>query len=223
MAIKGKRKGRGRPRGVASAPRPFLVAPRTPPLRRRPVQVFLILLVLGGFAALGAGLRASQDAEQRKQDVQEFAAQVEAAFARSGIVQQFGPNALVLPDLQAAVAELQKPRLDPRNLRADATRSEESAAELAEAISGLDVASAGLKDARETMRHALELYASIARGIGVAASLDADARRALAAPLQQQLQMAGSLFNSGLTKLTQERQLANIPVQPAAPPGLPAP
>ena len=226
MAIKGKRKGRSRPRTVAAAPRPFLVPPRTPPLRRRSVQVFLILLLLGGFVALGFGLRASQDSEQRKEAVQQFGSQVEAAFSTSGVVQSFGATPLVLPELPSTVSQLQEREVkNPSKVREQAGTWAKDASELSERIGGIQTESNDLRPARELMEQALALYASIAREIQVAATLDIEPRRALLEPIQQQIEQAREFFDFGWGILTTERQLAEIPVveQPLVPglePGL---
>lgn len=217
MAIKGKRKGRSRPRGVAAAPRPFLVPPRTPPLRRRPVQVFLIALVLGGFVALGAGLRASQNAEERRDAVEQFGAQIDAAFTTSGIVQSFGATPIVLPEMQAAFQELQKPKIDPEALQSDAGRWQQDLGALADQVGRLNAGSEGLKQGRELIRQALELFVAVAAEIEVAATLDADAREAIVQPLQQQMQLAQSFFNMGWSALMTERELVGIPTAPAVP------
>lgn len=225
MAIKGKRKGKSRPRSVATAPRPFLVAPRTPPLRRRPVQVFLILFVLAGFVALGAGLRSAQNEAERTADIQEFAARIDAEFARSGIVQQFGGPPIVLPEIQAAFVDLERRKLDPAKVREDAEGWRESSTVLADAVGTIGAESVELKQARELMRGALELYASVAGQIGSAAQLDADSRQSLVGSLQEQLDLARSFFEIGWGMLSTERDRAGIPAvqQPLVPGGVPPP
>ncbi|HWC33135.1 MAG TPA: hypothetical protein VG709_08410, partial [Actinomycetota bacterium] len=185
----------------------------------------LILLVLGGFVALGAGLRSAQDAQQRRQEVQQFASQVDAAFARSGIVQQIGPTPVPIPEIQSAIADLERRKLDPQRLRADAARWGEGASELSDSIAALGAESPALREARDLMRQSLRLYASIAQEIRVAATLDPGERSELVGPLQQQMQLAGSFFDFGWRSLATERELAGIPVveEPLAPPGFQAP
>jgi hypothetical protein len=220
VAIKGKRKGRSRPRTVASAPRPFLVAPRTPPLRRRPVQVFLILLVIGAFVALGAGLRASQDSQQRRDEVQQFTSQVDALVANSGVVQPLGPTPIVLPGIGSSIAELRKK--EPKDVEsiADQARSWATAASnTADDIGAIQVDDAALKESRELMQQGLEVYASIARQLVVASRLEVEPRVQVLDALEEQTGAAAVVFDFGWGKLTTAQAEAGIQVQPLAPPG----
>lgn len=224
MAIKGKRKTRGRPRTVASAPRPFLVPPRTPPLRRRSVQAFLIFLVLGGIAALGAGLRAGQDSERRREEVQQFSAQVNAILQSSGITQAIGPTPLVLPQISATFAELGKrePKGVDRMVE-DARDWETAATNTAEDIAAVRVdeseSRVTLQESRDLMEEGLSLYAAVAAQIPTLTRLDEPARAALIPSLEQQVESAAAIFAAGWDKLTREEQLVGLPVQLIGPPG----
>src|SRR5919106_1193630 len=66
MAIKGKRRTRATRRGIATAPRPHLVIPRKPLLRRRGVQITLVVIllaVIGGLVVWGLRTRSTNAAE----------------------------------------------------------------------------------------------------------------------------------------------------------------
>jgi hypothetical protein len=229
MAIKGKRKSRGKPRTVAAPPRPFLVRPKTPLFRRRPVQVVVLLIVFGLVAALGWGLRSRQDAAQLRLSVSRFGSSAEATLSATGVATPFGGSWLVLPDLGGAVSQLgggNGKALDQavRNVRENGDSWATSATQAADAIAAIETEDADLKQSRNLMEQGLRLYASMADEIQVAAAIDTDARKHLLSAIQQQLAAAAGVFDTGWGLLTQRRAEAGIPVlnqPPGLPPGVP--
>ena len=233
MAIKGKKRGRGRPRAVATAPRPFLVPPRTPVFRQTAVQVLLIVLVLGGIAGLGVGLRASQENAALLDDVTEFGSQVEATFASEGVVQLFGPTPIPLPELTSAVAQIPEANAKAIDeIRTNAERWATNAEEAAEQISSLEPETPELTSARILMANGLRMYAELAREVRIATALEGDAQKNLLTVLQSQLSIAAETFDIGWQELVSTRARAGItPLQgplgpppggvPGLPPGLP--
>jgi len=233
LAIKGKKRGRGRPRAVATAPRPFLVPPRTPVFRQTAVQVLLIFVVLGAIAGIGAGLRASQDNAALLEDVTEFGSQVEATFATEGVVQLFGPTPVPLPELTSAVAQIPDANdttID--ELRTAAEGWAASAEDAAERISSLEPNTPELTHARILMANGLRMYAELARELRIATTLEGDAQKNLLPVLESQLLIAGETFDIGWQELVATRERVGItPLQgplgpppggvPGLPPGIP--
>lgn len=227
MAIKGKKRAKGRPRAVATAPRPFLVPPKTPPLRRRGVQIGLIVLVEGLIALLGWGLKTAQDSSQRREAVERFATQVESALGATGVSTPLPGGPLILPDLGQAVGELSTGDAKEKRVSADAKEWRGQAQEGADAVQNIRAGTPILREARDQMVVALQLYAVLARNVSLAVGLEGDAREQLLESLREELAVAAAVFDSGWRQLQEERREAGIPAQtgppPGAPPGFPAP
>src|SRR5918996_5869536 len=106
MAIKGKKKSRGRPRAVAAAPRPFLVPPKTPLFRRKSVQLLLIILLEGVIAAFAFGYRVSRDNAEMRAAVEGFGTRVDTYLQGQGVAQPIPGSVLVLPQMAQSIAAL---------------------------------------------------------------------------------------------------------------------
>ncbi|HEX2031703.1 MAG TPA: hypothetical protein VHL78_09925 [Actinomycetota bacterium] len=232
MAIKGKKRARGRPRAVATAPRPFLVPPKTPPLRRRGVQIGLIVLFQGLVALVGWALNSAQDAAERRDAVERFATQVESALGATGVSTPLPGGPLILPELGQAMGQLASGEARERRIQADAEEWREQAREAADAVQRIRPGLPDLREARDEMVIALQLYASTARNVGLSVVLEGDERAQLLESLTEQLAAAAAVFDSGWKQLQEERRQAGIPTQTTppggappggAPPGFPAP
>ena len=227
MAIKGKKRAKGRPRAVATAPRPFLVPPKTPPLRRRGVQIALIVVFQGLVALVGWGLNNAQDASERREAVERFAIQVESALGATGVSTPVPGGPLILPEVGQAVGELLSGQARERRIAADAEEWPDRAREAADAVEQIRTGTADLRQARNQMALGLQLYAAVARNVGLAITLEGDPRDRLLESIQEELGVAAAVFDSGWDRLQEERREAGIPTEaaspPAAPPGFPAP
>ena len=221
MAIKGKKKSRGRPRVVATAPRPFLVRPKTPLLRRKSTQLVLILLLEGIIAAFAIGYRISRDNTAHTSAVQEFGGGVDTFLQGNGVGQPIPGAVLVLPELAQAVAQLREGQGDAEETLANAKSWEEAASKTAEQIGSLEVELAQLKAARLSMRQGLQMYAAVAANLQVAAELEGKPQKDLLDNLGVELQVAAEVFDTGYQLLQEERRKADL-LDPASLGGFPA-
>lgn len=220
MAIKGKKKSRSRPRVVAAAPRPFLVPPKTPLFRRKGVQALLIVLLLGAISALAFAYRVSRDAAAHTEAVEEFGNQVDAFLESEAVGQRIPGAMLILPQLGQTLAEFREGRGDPEELVKQAASWEKAATRTAGRISALQVEPPVLRNARLTMAHGLEIYASVAANLRVAAELEGRAQKDLLDNLGTELQTAAKIFDSGYQLMQEERRKAGL-LDATAPGGLP--
>ncbi len=222
MAIKGKRRTRSRSgRAVATAPRPYLVPPKTPLMRRTGTKVVLVLVawaVVFGFLVLAD---AQSDADRRREEVSEFTSLVEAQLYQGNVAQESFAGPLVLPQLGEAVSQLQSGEANEGELVENASSWADAAGRAADGIAGIEADLAGLKESRNLVEHGLDLYAGLARQVGVAAELDGPSRRALLDTIGVQLTTAATIFDTGYGALQEERRLAGLPTSTSLPGGLP--
>jgi hypothetical protein len=226
MAIKGKRRTRATRRGIATAPRPHLVIPRKPLLRRRGVQITLVVIllaVIGGLVVWGLRTRSTnQRLAREREDVSSFGAFVEEVLQRRAMGQAVVTQYLILPELPATVAQLKSSRGNPQQTAEQARGWSTRAADAAEDIAGLQPDLAELREARNLMRRGLELYSAAAETLAVAARLEGQQQKNLIASLEKQVVAAGEVWDIGWTKLASARiRLGILTPAPLPPPGQP--
>ncbi len=222
MAIKGKRRGRSRSgRTVTTAPRPYLVPPKTPLMRRTGTKVVLVLLAEVVVFALLVMADAQSDADRRRDQIAEFTSLVEAQLYQGGAAQQSFTGPLVLPQLGEAISQLQTGGGDQQGLAEDAASWSEVAERAADGIAGIDTDLAGLREARNLMEHGLELYAGLAQQVGLASELEGRSRRTLLETIGRQIIVAATIFDTGYGALQEERRLADLPTSSSPPGGVP--
>jgi hypothetical protein len=226
MAIKGKRRTRATRRGIAAAPRPHLVIPRKPLLRRRGVQITLVVVLvaaIGGLVFWGLRTRSNnQRLAREREDVSSFGAFVEEVLQRRAMGQAVVTQFLILPELPSAVAELKAGRGNPTELVEQARGWSDRSAAAAEDIAGLQPELGELREARNLLRRGLELYSSAASTLTVAARLDGQPQKNLIASLEKQITAAAEVWDIGWTKLASARiRLGILTPAPLPPPGQP--
>jgi hypothetical protein len=223
MAIKGKRKGKSRPRGVATAPRPFLVPPKTPVLRRAGIQVLLMSLFWGAVFAIAVGVGLASESERRADHIDQFTNLVDGALASEGASQRLGINHLILPEMGQAISQLRQGSTTPKEIAGQSRDWNQRALAASAKIGRIETEEAQLVEARTLMEQGLQLYAALARQVGVAARLQGPEQRDLVTGIEEQLQSAAVVFDTGFGKLLEERRLAGLPVGTAPPtvPGAP--
>ena len=222
MAIKGKRRTRSRSgRTVATAPRPYLVPPKTP-LMRRTVTKF-VLVVLGWTLVFGllAMLDAQGDADRRRGEISEFTSLVEAQLYQGGAAQQSFAGPLVLPQLGESLSQLESGQGNEAELVENTDAWSDVAERAGNGIGEIDTDLAGLKEARNLMGQGLDLYAALARQVGIAVELEGPSRRPLLETIGRQLVTAATIFDTGYGVLQEERRLAGLPTSSSLPGGLP--
>ncbi|HYZ10704.1 MAG TPA: hypothetical protein VE962_02295 [Actinomycetota bacterium] len=222
MAIKGKRRTRSRSgRTVAMAPRPFLVRPKTPLMRRTGTKVVLVLL--GWIVVFGVLVMADaqSDADRRREEISEFTSLVEAQLYQGGAAQESFGGPLVLPELGQALSQLQAEEGNPSEVVESSSSWADLAGQAAEGVGGIDVELGGLQEARNLMQRGLDLYAALARQVGVAAELEGPSRRTLLETIGDQMTTAAMIFDAGYGALQEERREAGLPVSTAPAGGLP--
>lgn len=220
MAIKGKRRGRSRSgRAVATAPRPYLVPPKTPLMRRTGAKFVLVLLAEVLVFALLVMADAQSDADRRREEISEFTSLVEAQLYQGGAAQQSFTGPLILPQLGEALSQLQAGSGDQQELAENTVSWSEVAGRAGDGIAEIDADLAGLKEARNLMGHGLELYSGLAQQVGLASELEGRSRRTLLETIGRQIIVAATIFDTGYGVLQEERRLAGLPTSSSLPPG----
>ena len=231
MAIKGKKKTRGRGRGVATAPRPVLVAGQKPLLKRTGVRITLIVVLLGLIGLLaGLGIRSRNQTRAREssqESVRQFQTRVEAALSAKAVGQDIGTGFVILPEFGQVLSQLQTGDVKPKDVAAKVKTWTADVTEAADKITALDTGTSevadDLSDVREQFRSGLTLYIGMARSLGVAATLDGTARDDLISAINEQFQSAASVFDGGWRELQEIRADLDIaepaPAAPAIPGG----
>ncbi len=221
MAIKGKRRGRGRSgRTVATAPRPYLVRPKTPLSRRTGMKVVLVLLVEALVFTLLILADAQSDADRQREQISEFTSLVEAQLYQSGAAQESFAGPLVLPQLGEALSQLQAGEA-PEDLLENTESWADVAERAGDQIGGIETDLAGLKEARNLMEHGLRLYSGLADEVGVAAQVEGRTQGTLVRTIGEQMAVAATIFDTGYGALQEERRKAGLPTQSSFPGGLP--
>lgn len=222
MAIKGKRRGRSRSgRTVATAPRPYLVPPKTPLLRRTGAKVVLVLVAEVFVFALLVMADAQSDADRRREQISEFTSLVEAQLYQGGAAQESFAGPLILPQLGEALSQLQAGGGDQQDLVENTASWSEVAGRAGDGIAEIDTDLAGLKEARNLMEHGLDLYSGLAQQVGLASELEGRSLRTLLETIGRQMVTAATIFDTGYGILQEERRLAGLPTSSSLPGGLP--
>lgn len=162
---------------MSTAPRPYLVRPKTPLMRRAGTKVILVVLgwaLVFGFLVMAD---AQSDADRRREGISEFTSLVEAQLYQGGAAQQSFAGPLILPQVGEALSQLQAGGGDPQELAENTASWSEVAARAGDGIGGIDTDLAGLREARNLMEHGLRLYSGLARQVGIAAELEGRTRR----------------------------------------------
>lgn len=224
MAIKGKRKGRGGRSGPGS-PRPQLVPPRKPLLKRTGVRIALLLVLAGAVTGgtLGALAAGGGGTEDERPAVARFGVRVENALIAASLGQPVGTGFLVLPELGESVARFQGGDLSLKELRDGAEDWRARATEGAEALQGIRAPNPVLGEAATRMAQALRLYSSLARSIRIATVLDEEDQAALLETVFEQFTVVAGAFDGGWQQLQAERARVGIEIVPAAPAPIPTP
>jgi hypothetical protein len=222
MAIRGKKKTRGRPRVVATAPRPYLVPAKTPLLRRKSTQFVLLLLLFGVIAGVATAFRISRDNREHLEAVQEFENQVEQPIIAGDVGQPTSGRMLILPQMGQAIGQLLGGQGNPEELLKPAENWERSATEAAEAVGEVETDLQELKEARGGIERGLRLYAAIAADLQLARDVDRGVRDRLVRNIGEELAVAAAVFDAGWSKLLVERHRAGLPDPTLGlPPGFP--
>jgi hypothetical protein len=221
MAIKGKKGSRRRPRAVATAPRPYLVPPKTPLFRRKSTQFILLLLLFGVIAVAATAYRISRDNREHLEAVEQFEGQVEGPLL-GGVAQPVGGRMLVLPEMGQAIGQLLDGQGNVDEVLKPAKSWERSASEAAETIGAVESDLSELERARDGIEQGLRLYATIAANLQLIPELEGPAQERLLRNVGEELAIAGSVFDRGWSLLLVERHRAGLPDPTlGVPPGFP--
>jgi hypothetical protein len=211
MAIKGKGKTRAR-RPATNAPRPVIVPPKVPLLRRRWFRVVALLVVLAG---IGGGLlvafrvRADDERERKLKDaVAQFDAGVRIPL--QDISQDVPPARLLLfPDFVQDFGQFQEGKLKEPKMRrvaeqvkgdADRVRQSVQNVEIPEGMRNTKYATE-MADGQLLMGQAFQAYGRVADLVLLSLDLDGKPRRTLLGQIAAQLTDAGFLFDAGYQKV----------------------
>jgi len=206
---------------VATAPRPYLVPPKTPLLRRTGAKVVLVLVAEVFVFALLVMADAQSDADRRREQISEFTSLVEAQLYQGGAAQESFAGPLILPQLGEALSQLQAGGGDQQDLVENTASWSEVAGRSGDGIAEIDTDLAGLREARNLMEHGLDLYSGLAQQVGLASELEGRSLRTLLETIGRQMVTAATIFDTGYGILQEERRLAGLPTSSSLPGGLP--
>jgi hypothetical protein len=222
VAIKGKRRTRSRSgRTVATAPRPYLVRPKTPLFRRTGTKVVLVVLaeaLVFGLLVLGD---AQTDEDAARQEVSEFASLVDAQLYQGGVAQQSFAGPLILPQLGETISQIRTGQAKEADVLENAASWSELATGAADGLAEVQTDRPGLKEARKLMEQGLRLYASLADEVRVAVQLEGRPQKELIDAIGRQLEAAATVFDTGYGMLQEERRKVGLQTQSAVPSGIP--
>jgi hypothetical protein len=222
LAIKGKRKSKARSgRTVAAAPRPFLVRPKTPLMRRTGTIVVLVLLAEALIFSMLVWADGRSVAEARREQVREFGSLAEAQLYLAGVAQPSFGSPLVLPQMGQALGSLQAgepPKKELDQITEGAESWGDISREAADEIGELEAGTRPLEESRDLMRDGLRLYGEIADQLRLAVQLDGESQSQLLTSLGEQLLLAADVFEKGYAKLQSERHAAGLETS-SLPPG----
>jgi hypothetical protein len=214
LAIKGKRKSKARSgRTVGAAPRPFLVRPKTPLLRRTGTIVVLVLLAEALVFTMLVVADARSEADARREQVREFGSLAEAQLYQGGAAQPSFGSPLVLPELGQALSTLQSGEAPQKELDAISEGAQnwgELSREAATEVGELEAGSRALEESRDLMRDGLRLYGEIADQVQLSIELEGESQRRLLDSLSEQLLLAAEVFDKGYAKLQLERHAVGL-------------
>lgn len=230
MAIKGKRKGKARSgRVVTPGPRPAYVQPKVPLFQRTGAKFAVALIVETLIFALIVGFGEQSQGDRQRREVEEFTSLIQAKLSTAGTaIQALPTGALILPELGATLGALTGE--DPpsaEDVSAQASSWTAAVTRAADGIAEVQVPEdlepdlrVMLLDARNLMERGLRIYSSLAKEAAVAAAIEGDPQQDLITTTQEQITIAGGIFDSGYSRLQEARRLVDLtPVTGSPAPG----
>ena len=233
MAIKGKRKTRGR-RVVAAPPRPALVVRKPPLWQRRWIWATVAAIAAAAIVVVVLVKLHDSHAESVKaserQAVESFTDALVKRFPSDRTLIQ--PDVLELyPNLGTDLTSLRDGRVTATDAEAEGTKVSASASKAARAVSGMDVSKffpstfevsddpkihghgatiAAMQDAQFLMAHGFRLYAAAGELMKDATTTNGETRAAMVQQAQTVLSEATALFDKGYRKVLQLRQVLGL-------------
>jgi hypothetical protein len=229
MAIKGKRKSKARSgRTVTAGPRPVYVRPKTPVFQRTGTKVLLVVLAEAAVFLTLVGFDVQSDREHAQDAIGEFSQLVDAAMFQGGVVQPLPAGALVLPEMGQTISTLGTEEADPEQITEQAAGWSEAATAAAERVGAIEVPEEGLEpeqrlaliEARGSMERGLLAYSTLADAVGITVRAEGTTQQDLIPTVQEQFILAGTIFDTGYSKLQEERRKVGLPTGTAPPGGL---
>jgi hypothetical protein len=242
MAIKGKRKSKARsPRVVTPGRRPAYVPPKVPVFQRTGAKFLVALILEAVLFSLIVGFGEESEADFQRERIREFTSLVEASLSRAGSSIQPTPptGALILPEMGTRLSELtgeEPPKAEA--VEAETAAWADALTRAADGIGRIELVRGELEPiqvlfltgARTEMDRGLRMYVGLAEQVGVAAQIEGAPQTELITTIQNQIQVAQSVFDAGYGKLYEARRLAGLPLtsslpggglqQPQVPPGV---
>ena len=220
MAIKGKRRTRHRTTRAPAraAPRPFLVRPKPPLFQRTGTKVVLVVLAEAVVFLLLAFAGLQSEADRRRDQISEFTTLVEAQLYQSGAAQQSITGPLILPELGQTVGQMTAGEVpNPEELVANARSWEDVAGQAGQNLGRIRVEGLALVEARNLMEQGLLMFSAVAQQIQVAAELEGRQQEQLVEGINDQMNLAATVFDTGWGKLQEERRKAGLETQAVLP------
>lgn len=208
MAIKGKKRSRGGRSRAGVAPRPRLVVPKKPFLRRTWVRVTLVALLVLVVSGITFGVivarRSAVEREAAQREVTRVGEAMEEALAP--VAQIGGGTALILPELDPTIIEIQNGEARPRRVERLMARWEEDLGAAIEDLGAIETDRMGLRRAVERIGDGMEIYAVLIQGIPALLELETrpEIEEAILA-LQPEFQAAAGTVQSGYLIYLNER------------------
>ena len=209
MAIKGKRRSRGgRSRARTIAPRPTLVVPKKPFFQRTWVRVTMVVLLVLAVAGITLGVIAARRSAAEREAAQREVTRVGQAMeeALAPVAQIGGGTALILPELDSTIIEIQGGEARPRQVERRIAGWDEELRAAAEDLGAIETDRPALRQAIERIGGGLELYLALLEGVPALLELETrpEIEEAILA-LQPEFQAASGTVQSGYLIYLNER------------------
>jgi hypothetical protein len=222
MAIKGK--GKAKRRGVASAPKPMYVKPKTPLLARRGFWITILSVVVAGAIAgflTGFLIQRHNDKVEAERKAEagvltDFGDQLEATL--SGLGRPLENQFIPFPNMNTDAGTLTSGDLSAKEALANAEGYASDAAKAVKTIKGISIATlieghadlTPLADVKNLLVQAMTVYGQAANSLKLAAGAEGAEQKDLASQTSTLYVSAQELFNQGWQKLINLRLEFNL-------------
>jgi hypothetical protein len=186
---------------VSAPPRPVMVTPKKPLVRRLWFRALVVTFLVGAVATGGffawQERRAAAELEAAREDVARLGVEIEAAVLGVGQPMPTGEYA-ILPEMGQTLAEIGSGEFRPRRILRQVEEWEGALEDTEAALAAIETDQAGGRQALARMREGLGLYAGVVSSIPDALEETRDARRQEAlVGLQTRALEGAETFSSG--------------------------
>lgn len=186
---------------VSAPPRPVMVTPKKPLVRRLWFRALVVTVLVGAVATGGffawQERRAAAELEAAREEVARLGVQIDAALIQVGQQMPSGEYA-ILPEMGQTMAELGSGEFRPRPILRQVEEWETALDDAGVSLGAIETDQAGGRQALARMREGLIQYRDVVSSLRDAVEEPRNApRQEIIIDLQGRTQQAGETFNSG--------------------------